>query len=340
MSRNNTSGPNPIGDVLRTYRLAVAATGEYTQFHGGTVEDALAAIATTMNRVNGVYERELSSRMILVDSNHLIIFTDPNTDPYGGGNSLGTNQTVVDNNIGNANYDIGHLMTQGGGGVASLRSVCDNGDKARGLTGLAQPVGDPFDIDFVAHEIGHQFGGNHTFNSTTGSCNGNRVSNAAYEPGGATTIMGYAGICGANNIQLNSDDYFHNRSLEEIVNHIVLGQGNSCATMIPTENTAPVVDAGPDGYVIPVSTPFELIGSATDLEDTTLTYAWEQFDLGPSGDYDDPQGNAPLFRSFQPDTLPVRVFPRYSKPRVKYREPGRNLAFLRKKYAFQTNGTR
>ena len=40
--------PEFQGDcMLRTYRAAIACTGEYTQFHGGTVADALAAIHTT-----------------------------------------------------------------------------------------------------------------------------------------------------------------------------------------------------------------------------------------------------------------------------------------------------
>jgi hypothetical protein len=296
-----------VGEELRTYRLAVAATGEYTQFHGGTVPDAMAAIVTSMNRVNGVYETDISSRMILVDSNHLIVYNSGATDPYSGssGNHLGQNQTNLDAVIGNANYDIGHVFHRaGGGGVASLRSVCDDEDKARGFTSQAVPVGDPFDIDYVAHEIGHQFGGNHTQNNTC-----NRASSAAMEPGSASTIMGYAGICPPN-LQNNSDPYFHAISQEEMIDHTIFGDGNSCATIILTGNTPPTVDAGESGLFLPVSTPFELTGMATDLEGDSLTYCWEQFDLGPSAPPNNPVGNSPIFRSFVPTTDSTRVFPR------------------------------
>ncbi|HMQ49463.1 MAG TPA: M12 family metallo-peptidase [Saprospiraceae bacterium] len=305
--------PEFVGEELRVYRLAMAATGEYTQFHGGTVDGALAAIVTTMNRVNGIYERDISARMVLIENNDLIIYTDGNSDPYSGsaGNHLGQNQSNLTAVIGTANYDIGHVVDTGGGGIAGLGVVCDSDDKARGYTGLGAPVGDPFDIDYVAHEIGHQFAGNHTFNGSAGSCGGgNRNGSTAYEPGSGVTIMAYAGICGSDNIANNSIDHFHVGSLVEMTNFTTIFNGNTCPEKIPTDNTAPVAEAGPSGYVIPISTPFELIASAVDLESDSLTYCWEQYDLGPSTGPNAPTGNAPSFRSFSPSTNPVRVFPR------------------------------
>jgi len=177
----------PTGTELRTYRLAVATTGEYAQFHGGTVAGTMSAISTTMVRVNGVYETEVDIRMVLVGNNDQIIYLDGATDPYDNGNGgamLGQNQTTCDNIIGSANYDIGHVFSTGGGGVAYLQSPCSN-IKAGGVTGQPAPVGDPFDIDYVSHEMGHQYGGNHTQNNTC-----NRSTNAAFEPGSASTIMG------------------------------------------------------------------------------------------------------------------------------------------------------
>jgi hypothetical protein len=296
-------GPLPIGDELRVYRLAVSATGEYTQYHGGTVQGALAAIATTMNRVNGVYERDVAVRMILVDNNDQIIFTDPATDPFTT-NEINQNQGVVDNRIGSENYDIGHVFDRGGGGVASLRSVCTSDRKARGYTSLQIPEGDPFDIDYVAHEIGHQFGANHTQNNPC-----NRVPDAAFEPGSASTIMGYAGICPPN-LQNNSDDHFHVHSIQEMIEFSVLGFGNSCPQIQSTGNSAPQVEPGLSGLTVPIETPFELLGSATDAEGDSLTYCWEQYDLGPAGPPNSPIGNAPIFRSFKPTPDSFRVFPR------------------------------
>lgn len=309
-ARGGNSSSNS-GDILRRYRLAMSVTGEYTTWHGGTVAAGLAAIVTTINRVNSVYEVDLDARLVLVANNNLIIFTNAATDPFTN-NLINQNQGVVDNAIGNANYDIGHVMSQGGGGgVASYQSLCNNNSKARGETSLGTPQGDPFDIDYVAHEIGHQFGGSHTFNGNSGSCaGGNRSGNTAFEPGSGTTIMAYAGICNPQNIQNNSDDHFHAGSYDEIyTDYLIVGRANNCADTIHTGNNAPVANAGPD-YTIPKSTPFELVGSATDIDGDTLVYRWEEMDLGQAGAPNSPTGDAPLFRSFPASRSSNRIFPR------------------------------
>ncbi|KAA9332231.1 T9SS type A sorting domain-containing protein [Hymenobacter busanensis] len=307
-----TAQRRPNGSQLRTYRLAMACTGEYAQTKGGTVAGALAGITTSVNRVASVYRKEVAVSFQLIANNDVLINLDPATDPYtnlSNGAALNTNQTVVDQRVGSANYDIGHLFNTADGGIAQRPSVCINSGKARGSTGLPNPTGDAFDIDYVAHEIGHQFGGNHTFNyDGGGSCaGGTRAAVAAYEPGSGTTIMAYAGICGsAGDIQPNSDPYFHTKSYDEILTHIT-GTGN-CVTPVATGNNPPVVNAGAD-YIIPKSTPFELTGSATDPDGDALTYSWEQFDLGPAGTPTAPTGDAPIFRSNVPSTSPTRVFP-------------------------------
>lgn len=305
-----------FGSQLRRYRLAVAATGEYTFFFG-SVANAQAAIVTTVNRVNGIYEKEVGVRMVLVANNNLIVYPDSLTDPYtvGSVNStlLSQNQTAIDAAIGTANYDIGHLVTTiNGGGLAGLGVVCVAGNKARAATGLANPSGDSYDVDYVAHEMGHQFSGTHTFNAATGSCGGgNRSAATAVEPGSGVTIMAYAGICTAtNNLEQHSIPYFHTISQGQLGNYTNTGNGSTCATVLTTGNTAPVVNAG-SNYTIPISTPFALTGSASDADNDFLTYSWEEFDAGiTAGDWN--SGNAPFFRSFRPVTSPTRYFPKLS----------------------------
>lgn len=308
-------GFSPTGDQLFTFRVAIAATGEYTQFHGNLgpsdpVTDTLAEINTALNRVNMIYETDAAIRMVLVANNINIIYTDPDTDPYtnnSGGAMLGQNQANLDAVIGPANYDIGHVFSTGGGGVASLGVVCFNGSKARGVTGLANPIGDPFYVDYVAHEMGHQWDATHTFNGTTGACSGNRTSSSAFEPGSASTIMGYAGICGAEDLQSNSDPYFHAGSLDDIIS---FSRPLACAVTTPTGNDPPnTVDAGMD-MTIPAQTPFALTGSASDPNGNSLTYCFEQMDLGAASPPNTDNGNRPIFRSFNPTTSPTRYVPR------------------------------
>ena len=211
------------GTQLRTYRLALAATGEYSAAvcapNPAAVSCALNAMVVTMNRVDGVYEREVAIRMVLIGNDNLIVYTNGATDPYTNGDGttmLGENQTNLNSVIGSANYDIGHVFSDRRRRRRQSRRAVH--EQRRGASPAEpNPIGDAFDVDYVAHEMGHQFGGNHTFNGTTGSCSGNRAASHAYEPGSGTTIMAYAGICGAEDLQPNSDDYFHTESFDEIV---------------------------------------------------------------------------------------------------------------------------
>lgn len=302
--------------VRREYRLALACTGEYATYHGGTVALAIAAMNTTMDRVNGVYERECAIRMNLIPNNNLIIFLDATADGYtndDGGAMLGENQTKVDAVIGSANYDIGHVFSTGGGGIAAFSAPCNNAQKAQGVTGSDVPVGDAFDIDYVAHEIGHQFNGTHTFNEgTLGSCGdpGQLTGSTAFETGSGSTIMSYAGICGASNVQPNSDDYFHAASLQQIMAYSQTGTGSTCGTTFAVSNTQPTVNAGSD-FTIPFGTPFKLTATGSDPDGNTLRYCWEQMDNQlianpPSSTVT----GGPVFRSFNPVISPTRFFPR------------------------------
>lgn len=301
---------------FRTYRLAMACTIEYAAFHvnaaglnAGTLSQkkaaVLAAMVVTMTRVNGVFEKDMSLRMNLVANNDLVIFIDADTfDNANSGTLINQSQTVIDANIGAANYDIGHTVSTGGGGLAQLFSPC-SANKARGITGSGAPVGDPYDIDYVAHEMGHQWGANHTQNN---GCN--RNNGTAVEPGSASTIMGYAGIC-APNVQSNSDAHFHTVSISEMIAFIA-GSGGTCAVTIPNGNFAPVVNAGLD-YTIPRGTAFILKGAATDANNDTLTYCWEQTNTEVSTQPPTQTATVgPNFRSNIPSVSPNRYMPTLS----------------------------
>lgn len=302
----------------RVYRAAVAANNYYiAAVGGGTVAGGLAATTTAVNRVSQVYEYEMSIQLVLVPNNDLIMYPNAGSDPFASnGSSVINNSTsIISAAIGAGNYDIGHVFTTGSGGVAGLGVVCKSSSKGRGTTGLPNPIGDDFYVDFVAHEMGHQFGGNHPFNGSLGNCSGgNRNGSTAYEPGSGSTIMAYAGICSADNLQAHSDPYFHAISLQEITNYT--NGGGNCSANTTNPNQAPVIDIPglPNGLTIPARTPFLLGASAADPDlGDALRYAWEEWDLGPqapltAGD----NGSSPIFRSWPPVLTGERVFPSLS----------------------------
>ncbi|MCG2612170.1 M12 family metallo-peptidase [Flavobacterium sp. SM15] len=317
-SEINTGLLKATDGKFRQYRLAMACTIEYAAYHVNAspqteTTDAekkatvLAAMNTTMTRVNGIYEKDMSLRMNLIANNDAIIFIS--TDNFSNSTAtslINESQTEIDAAIGSANYDIGHTVSTGGGGLAQLNSPCSS-SKARGITGSPAPVGDPYDVDYVAHEMGHQFGGPHTFSGTGGSCTGNASAADAVEPGSGTTIMAYAGIC-TNNVQSNSDPYFHAVSIAKMT-AFMTGAGN-CATQAANSNTPPVI-ASLTNYTIPNGTPFVLTGSATDANPSAaLTYCWEQTNAANGIDIPSPtQTSGPNFRSLNPTTSPSRSFP-------------------------------
>jgi hypothetical protein len=316
------SGPQCVGPQLLTYRLAVACTGEYaiaaTGLPSPSIVQTLSAILTTVNRVKGVYKTELDIDFVLVANEDHIIFTNPSGDPFTGNDDpnilINQSQHIIDDSIGNANYDIGHTFSTGAGGSSDVGVVCQSSQKASSVTGLLNPVGDPFSIDYVAHEIGHEFGAHHPFNSNTGYCGdaGQQSITTNDEPGSGSTIMAYGGICGSDNLQLHSDPYFNGINFDEITQYAFNGSGNSCPVATLTGNNAPIAVAGA-AYIIPTSTPFVLTGSATDPDGDALTYCWEQVDVGgPFGAWNTPAGNAPAFRSFLPVSSDSRSFPQIS----------------------------
>ena len=309
---NKSTERNSIDGKFRTYEIAIACTSDYSAYHGNTVASVLAAMNTTITRVNSVFERDMGLRFQIVPSNNRLIYIngfniDATADPdpydnYSGNQMLSANTNNISGLITADAYDIGHVFSTGGGGIAGVGPCGTN--KGAGVTGIVTPEFDPFDIDYVAHEIGHQFSAGHTYYNP---CFGAKVVDD-YEPGSASTILGYAGIC-APNIQANSDGYFHARSIAQMTSQIAT---HTCETETNYSNVEPTANAGLD-YTIPKGTPFILNGNLSSDPTTgdVLTYCWEQYDATDGGTQPPVSTNTagPIFRSFFPTTKPERVFP-------------------------------
>ena len=314
---------NNTGKALRTFRLAVAATGEFTQRKGGgNVGRAFNAIVTYINRMNGIYRTELSVSFILV-SDTTLVFADPKTDPYTNSSTtkmLAENQETLTKLLGSAKYDIGHVFgTAGGsgGGIASLGSACDDDTKGAGVSGVGDGSFTPiFDDHLITHEVGHQFGMNHSFNSSIPVCT-TREAKTSVEPGSGSTIMSYGYTCSDTTA---NDDYeatyqpflnFHAANYDEAVTFIAT---LSCFTSTTLANALPVIKTFPANLTIPKSTPFSLSATAFDADSTnTLTYSWEGTNIGAVVPDTGTLANTkqpPFFRSYPPVSSGDRTFPR------------------------------
>ncbi len=326
VNETNLAGRTLAGDCKkRTYRLAVAATGEYTAWAGGT-SNAVGYITITMNLVNAMYLRDVNVTFSLVNNTN-IIHTDATSDPYTAGSASSTmlseNQTSLDGLVGAGNYDVGIVFTKaGGGGIASLGVVCSNGSKGRGAVGDndgagANPTPGPQGQWFTgatAHELAHMFGAGHTFSATNGQCGGgNFMIASSWETGGGSTLMSYGNVCTGNSYQAIQDHYFHAGSIAQMQNFIA--SGATCAAPVTTANQAPNVNSVPGtSFNIPANTPFVLTMNASDANGDGLTYTWEQMNptVGSNNNTLPPQGSntqGPLFRSYPPTNNSTRYFP-------------------------------
>ena len=312
-----TTPNSPLSNAgqLKTMRLAQSSNGEYANFFGATspsqVNLVLAAYNNTLTRANGVYEKDLALHLNLIPETVNVIYYDPATDPYTNLSSWNSQlQTTLTNVIGEANYDIGHMFgaSGGGGNAGCIGCVCVDGQKGRGITSPADaiPMGDNFDIDYVAHEVGHQLGANHTFSFS------NEGTGVNKEVGSGITVMGYAGIT-SQDVAPHSIDVFHQASIGQIQTNLA---GKTCpVTTNMTANTPPVV-APVSNYTIPITTPFILTGSATDAQNDPLTYNWEQNDnsttTGAGSVASPTKLTGPNWLTFPSTTSPSRTFPRLS----------------------------
>lgn len=313
--------PSSNAGQLKTMRLAQSCNGEYANYFGATsaaqVGLVIAAFNNTLTRANGVYERDLALHLNLIAGTTSVIYYDPATDPYTTLANWNVQlQQSLTANVGNAGYDIGHMFgaSGGGGNAGCIGCVCvdpatsSSKAKGSGITSPADgiPQGDNFDIDYVVHEMGHQFGANHTFSYKSEGTGVNK------EIGSGITIMGYAGIT-PQDVAPHSIDTYHEASIDQIQTNLA---SKTCpANVVMTANNAPIV-AKSGNYTIPISTPFALTGSATDPEKDPLTYNWEQNDntatTGANSVASPTKLTGPNFLSFPSTASPTRSFPRLS----------------------------
>ncbi len=305
---------------MKIFRLAVSCTGEFSLDHGGTVASTLAALLSYTNEINIAFERDIALRLQLFSEQEKLIFTDPGGDPFFGQTVqefAAQNNNVIKNYVGFDNFDIGHVYaryisgTAAGvaGGLACTNAKATGCSADNGTGRYSQRF-----VDVIGQELGHQFTGGHTWNRCEEI--GGRSPQGAFEPGSGTTIMSYGGVCASDNVTNGTDTYYHTGSIDEI-SRFNAQTGPTCGSWLETTNNAPVVELPyTDGFYIPISTPFELNGSANDPDpgdNAMLTYCWEQMDLGPICPIAAPQGNAPLYRSFPPNSKSNRVFPQMSQ---------------------------
>jgi len=322
----STSSYNEVaranGSIKRTYRLAISCTGEWAQTIAGpgvppTVAGTFSSIVAIVNRANGVFQRELSVKMEIIEGNESLVFINPATDPYtcdgDNGCLIDEIQAHLDATLIPNSYHIGHILNTAGGGLAQLNSVCGAAGRGRGVSGAFSTS----DISTIIHEMGHQMGTHHTFIAETGSCSGNGNAATSYEPGSGTSIMSYNGSCAPNNVPGPEYEYYHVGSLKMITDHIALGTGATCGTTTPGFGSTSIMTLG-QSYNIPVNTPFELISNEATypepVEHESITYNWEQYDAGELGPTESAGATAtegPIFASRAPTAKRDRQFPDY-----------------------------
>ncbi len=314
-SKNVSSSKSKLSETLKTFRIAISATGEFTSFwgddddsNGTNSEDAFAAVASTINRVNEVFENDLGIHLELV-SDASLLYDNPETDPYTDDLNEEVQKTL-DEVFGSENYDVGQVFDfgQADGNAGYIGSVCIDSKKGSAYT--SHPfqdtsggvfMNDYFDLDYVAHELGHQFGAYHTFSHNMEGAGVNS------EPGSGSTIMGYAGITGLDNVALHGDPYFHYYSIKNIKEYV---ESTSCFSSESVDNKAPIVSAGED-IIIPIGTPYELIAEASDPDSDILYYCWEQLDNGQvdASNFGPDKVNGAQARSLPPSLLNFRYIP-------------------------------
>ena len=274
-----------FGDTIREYNIIYGLTSSYKDAFGNNPTTLWNKLVHITNIINIIFQNNFSCYFIINQDDQMDIINSTDFDNFTSSDI--TNFTPTFNNIINSNnYDIGHVLSSGSGGLAYLNSLCSS-NKGAGWTASPPTNDQTFVIDYMCHELGHQFGCNHIHQR----CNNTTFS--TFEPGSGSTIMGYTGIC-TPNVQNDSDPYFNRYNIWEAKQHM---ESTSCAVEITHSNPIPLIGNNYNqySYPIPNNTTFELyadsisnISSAYDV-----FYTWEGIDLG-SANFDDTDNKAKI----------------------------------------------
>jgi hypothetical protein len=107
--------------------------------------------------------------------------------------------------------------------------------------------------------------------------------------------------------QQGFEPYFNAISIDQITTYV---KSLGCGVKTPAGNIVPIVSAGSD-YTIPKSTPFILLGTASDADGDSLSYNWEQQDRATDAlpNSASKTADGPAFASISPGRVPYRSLP-------------------------------
>lgn len=284
----------PLSDgYFRDYRLAVmfSQTDFHSKLFGGSMDKVNAYLASLETFLNNIYVRELGIHFTMVRNKNLIV--NKYRHVHVG---LATSTNIIDDLIGNENYDVGVAFGYPGDGENLYPSRANLGAvQWKNLKG-AVTVYDQ-DMWTVAHELGHFFGGNHTFE--TGA-----------EPYPGQSILGYGHYYKFLSMANLQEMYYCIRNGD----YLRENKGRQFKYM--AVNHPPKIDRErmQAEYIVPKQTFFTIPVYASDPDGDSLWYGRQKEGYAPY--------HPKMFPNYEPSKNNVLSFGRTYNEGNKYETPG------------------